>query len=78
MCGLGSFSKSLLFGVIIFVLHVQKKPGLSAFAKDPQEAANSLIPLLAKAESVVPAELREKTPIRVGVNNSFLANRIAW
>ncbi|KAG1338897.1 Apyrase 1 [Cocos nucifera] len=48
-------------------LFVQRKPGLSAFAKDPQEAANSLIPLLKKAESVIPAELREKTPVRVGV-----------
>jgi apyrase len=48
-------------------LHLQKKPGLSAFSKDPKEAANSLIPLLEKAEAVVPPELRGKTPVRVGV-----------
>ncbi|XP_020581595.1 probable apyrase 1 [Phalaenopsis equestris] len=47
-------------------LFVQKKPGLSSYAKDPKEAAESLISLLEKAESVVPEELRGKTPVRVG------------
>lgn len=47
---------------------MQKKPGLSAYAKDPQKAADSLIPLLEKAESVIPEGLRRKTPVRVGVN----------
>jgi apyrase len=53
-------------------LHLQKKPGLSAFAKDPKEAANSLIPLLEKAEAVIPQELRGKTPVRVGVTSNFM------
>ncbi|GMH13409.1 hypothetical protein Nepgr_015250 [Nepenthes gracilis] len=47
-------------------LFVQQKPGLSAYASDPQKAADSLGPLLRKAESVVPEELRGKTPVRVG------------
>ncbi|CDP19074.1 unnamed protein product [Coffea canephora] len=47
-------------------LFEQKKPGLSAFANDPEAAANSLQELLQKAEAVVPPELRQKTPVRVG------------
>ncbi|KAL0929056.1 hypothetical protein M5K25_000996 [Dendrobium thyrsiflorum] len=47
-------------------LFLQKKPGLSAYAEDPKEAAESLISLLEKAESAVPEELRGKTPVRVG------------
>ncbi|KAF7801977.1 apyrase 2-like [Senna tora] len=47
-------------------LFEQLKPGLSAYAQNPQQAAESLISLLDKAESVVPKELRPKTPVRVG------------
>jgi len=50
-------------------LFKQKKPGLSAYAKDPQEAAESLISLLEEAEKVVPAELHQQTPVRVGVSD---------
>lgn len=46
---------------------MQKKPGLSFYAKDPQESANSLFSLLEKAENVIPNELRGSTPVRVGV-----------
>jgi apyrase len=47
-------------------LFVQKKPGLSAYASDPREAAESLVSLLDEAKRVVPAELRDQTPVRVG------------
>ncbi|XP_010524962.1 PREDICTED: apyrase 2-like [Tarenaya hassleriana] len=47
-------------------LFLQLKPGLSAYANDPQQAANSLMSLLDKAEASVPRELRRKTPVRVG------------
>ncbi|KAK3013197.1 hypothetical protein RJ639_010385 [Escallonia herrerae] len=47
-------------------LFLQIKPGLSAYANDPKAAANSLLSLLEKGETVVPRELRPKTPVRVG------------
>ncbi|KAL2529850.1 apyrase 2 [Forsythia ovata] len=47
-------------------LFVQKKPGLSSFAKDPKAAADSLLVLLEKAEAAVPRELHHNTPVRVG------------
>lgn len=50
---------------------------MSAFANDPQEAANSLVTLLDQAQNAVPKELRPKTPVRVGVRsisyNAFLS-----
>lgn len=47
-------------------LFLQKKPGLSAYAKDPAAAANSLSDLLESAVAAVPKELRDTTPVRVG------------
>ncbi|XP_076918531.1 apyrase 2-like [Bidens hawaiensis] len=47
-------------------LFEQLKPGLSAHAADPKEAADSLLPLLEKAEAVVPQNMRENTPVKVG------------
>ncbi|KAL0436792.1 UNVERIFIED_CONTAM: Apyrase 2 [Sesamum radiatum] len=47
-------------------LFLQRKPGLSGYAKDPEAAANSLSDLLEKAEAAVPKELRYNTPVRVG------------
>lgn len=56
---------SLILFMSIMVLQI--KPGLSAYAQNPRQAAESLISLLDKAESVVPREFRPMTPIRVGV-----------
>ncbi|KAL5713554.1 apyrase [Ranunculus cassubicifolius] len=47
-------------------LFVQKKPGLSAYASDPQMAADSLWSLLEAAENVIPKNLRRETPVRLG------------
>nr|ABK95896.1 unknown [Populus trichocarpa] len=49
-----------------FEFFAQVRPGLSAYAKDPQAAANSLFPLLNEAESVVPEEFSPKTPVKLG------------
>ncbi|XP_020232452.1 apyrase 2 [Cajanus cajan] len=54
-------------------LFLQIKPGLSAYAQNPQQGAESLMSLLDKAESVVPREFRPKTPVRVGATAGLRA-----
>ncbi|KAI3823319.1 hypothetical protein L1987_04754 [Smallanthus sonchifolius] len=44
----------------------QLKPGLSAHVANPKEAADSLLPLLEKAEKVIPQDMRKNTPVKVG------------
>lgn len=39
------------------------KPGLSSFKTDPKAAADSLLPLLARAQKVVPASQWRQTPV---------------
>ncbi|KAI4330605.1 hypothetical protein MLD38_028880 [Melastoma candidum] len=51
----------------------QIKPGLSGYAANPRAAAESLLTLLDKAESVVPKELRTSTPVRVGATAGLRA-----
>lgn len=42
------------------------KPGLSAYADNPEEAANSLKEILQSAVEAVPADARAVTPVRLG------------
>jgi apyrase len=43
---------------------------LSAYADNPKQAAESLIPLLEQAENVVPVNQQPKTPVSLGVSFS--------
>lgn len=54
-------------------LFVKTDPGLSAFAKNPRQAAESLHSLLDKAEGAVPKELRGDTPVKVGATAGLRA-----
>ncbi|KAJ4821918.1 hypothetical protein Tsubulata_017068, partial [Turnera subulata] len=49
-----------------YEVFLQTKPGLSSYASDPQAAAESLEPLLVKAENAVPEALWSETPVRLG------------
>ncbi|KAL5547109.1 hypothetical protein UlMin_006796 [Ulmus minor] len=54
-------------------LFLQIKPGLSAYADSPRNAADSLIGLLDKAQNAVPKKLRASTPVRVGATAGLRA-----
>ncbi|XLS98498.1 hypothetical protein HN51_041233 [Arachis hypogaea] len=52
------------------------KPGLSAYADNPEEAAESLIPLLDEAQDIIPLQLQPKTPLRLGVTLNYLLENL--
>ena len=54
-------------------LFVQTKPGLGACPVEPQQATESLLPLLDKVENVVPVDLRRKTLVKVGATAGLRA-----
>lgn len=60
-----SFHESILGGNLVLdeELYTETKPGLSAYAEKPKDAAKSLVVLLDKVRSVIPRSEWQHTPL---------------